>query len=88
MHGERSLMVDREQATGSRYKVESRELLRGHRGLATQLELVDRELERCTDPVRRDRLHAEQLRITELLADTQARLRACWDRCHINARRT
>jgi hypothetical protein len=79
-------MVDAERAAVSRYKVESQELRRGHRGLVAQLELVDRELERCADLVRQEELRAQRARIVELLADRQARLRACWDRSRINPR--
>jgi hypothetical protein len=79
-------MVDRELAAVSRYKLESQELLRAYRGLAWQLEVVDRELERCSNPDRQKELHDQRTRITELSADTKARLRACWDRSHTSAR--
>jgi hypothetical protein len=80
-------MGDPERAAVARYKVESQELLRDHRRLATRLELVDRELERCTDPGHQEELRAEKERITTVLADTRKRLRACWDRSRTNARR-
>jgi hypothetical protein len=78
---------DPERAAVARYKVESQGLLRDHRRLVTQLELVDRALEQCTDPCRQEDLRAEKARITEVLAGTRKRLRACWDRSRINARR-
>jgi hypothetical protein len=80
-------MVDREPAAVSRYKLESQELLRAYRGLAWQLEVVDRELERSSDPDRRQELREKKKRITGLSADTKARLRACWDRSRTSARR-
>ena len=80
-------MVDLELAAVSRYKLESQELLRAYRGLAWQLVVVDRELERCSDPERQGELHGQRTRITKLSADTKARLRACWDRSHTSARR-
>jgi hypothetical protein len=43
-------MVERELAAVSRHKPESQELLRAYRGPARQLEVVDREIERCSDP--------------------------------------
>ncbi len=80
-------MGQREPAAVSRYQLESQELLRAYRGLAWQLEVVDRELERCSDRDRQEELHDRRMRITEVLADTKARLRACWDRSHSRARR-
>jgi hypothetical protein len=82
----RVLMGDRELAAVSRYQLESQELLRAYRGLAWQLEVVDRELEGCSDRDRQEQLDDRRMRITELLADAKARLRACWDR-HSRARR-
>ena len=79
-------MGDPEQAAVARYTVERNELLRSHRRLATQLELVDRALERCPDPDRREELRAERARISEVLADAQKRLRASWDRSRRYAR--
>jgi hypothetical protein len=80
-------MVERELALVSRYKLESQELLRAYRGLAWQLEVVDRELERCWDRDRQEELRGQRTRITELSADTKARLMACWDRSHSSPRR-
>jgi hypothetical protein len=80
-------MVDREPAAVSRYKLESQELVRAYRGLAWQLEVVDRELERSSDPDRQAELREEKTRIAELSAETKARLRACWDRSRASARR-
>jgi hypothetical protein len=77
-------MGDPERAAVARYKVESQGLLRDHRRLATQRELVDRALEGCTDPDRQEELRARRVRITEALADTRRRLRACSDRSRIN----
>lgn len=74
-------------AAAARYQVESQELLRDRRRLATRRELVDRALAGCADPGRRQELRAERVRITELLADIGKRLKACWDRSRINARR-
>jgi hypothetical protein len=79
-------MGDRELAAVSRYKLESQELRRAYRRLAWQLKVVDRELERCSDRDRQEQLHVQRMRITESLADTKARLRACWDR-HSSVRR-
>lgn len=79
-------MRDSEQAAVARYKVESMELLRDHRRLVAQLELIDRALERLTNHERHERLLDERLRISDLLAHTQTRLRACWDRSRLNAR--
>jgi hypothetical protein len=81
-------MIDPEEAAGSRYKIESRELRRGHRALAAQFELVVRELERCSDLDRQGDLRVERGRITELLAVTEARLSASWDRSQSSARGT
>ena len=78
-------MGDRELAAVSRYKLESQELLRAYRRLAWELKVVDRELERCSDLDRQEQLHGQRMRITESLADTRARLRACCDR-HSSAR--
>ena len=72
MHSERDAVA--------RYKVESQELSRRHRGLAAQLELLDRELEGSVNRDRQEALLAEKARITELLAETESRLRTCWDR--------
>jgi hypothetical protein len=80
-------MGDTERAAVARYKLESEELLRDHRRLATQLELIDRALERLTNRDRQQKLLAERLRITDVLAHTQQRLRACWNRSRTNARR-
>ncbi|WP_151084560.1 hypothetical protein [Nocardioides cynanchi] len=80
-------MVDREPAAVSRYKLESQELVRAHRGLAWQLEVLDRELESCSDPDRREELREKRTRMTQLSADTEARLRACWDRSRAGAPR-
>lgn len=79
-------MAEREAAAVSRFKLESRELLRAHRGLAWQLEVVDRELERSSDPDLQEELRERKRRITELSADTEARLRACWDRSRAGVR--
>jgi hypothetical protein len=87
VHSGRRLMGDPERAAVARYKVESQELLRDHRRLAARLELVDRALDQCTDPDRQEELRAERVRITEVLGDTRKRLRACWDRSRIKARR-
>jgi hypothetical protein len=73
-------MVDGELAALARYKAESQELMRGHRGLTWQLAMVDRELDRCPDHDRRAALEAQRPRITERLADTETRLAACRDR--------
>jgi hypothetical protein len=80
-------MGDPELAAVSRYKLESQELLRSYRSLARQLEVVDRELERCFNRDRKEQLHVQRMRITESLAATKARLRACRDRCDSEARR-
>jgi hypothetical protein len=81
-------MTDPERAAVARFKVESQGLTRDHRNLASRLELVDRALERCTDLDRRKELRTERVRITQVLAETQKRLRACWDRSRIRAPRT
>jgi hypothetical protein len=73
-------MGDRELAAVSRYKLESQELLRSCRSLVWQLEVVDRELERCSSPAREEQLHRQRMRTSESLAATEARLRACQDR--------
>ena len=81
------LMGEREQAAVSRYKLERQELLRAYRGLAWQLEVVERELERCPDPDRQEKLRDRRTRITELIAGAQARLKACGDRSPLTSRR-
>jgi hypothetical protein len=78
---------DPERQAVARYKLESQGLLRDHKRLATQLELVDRALERCSDWDRQEELRAQRVRITEVMATTRQRLRACWERARINARR-
>jgi LPS O-antigen subunit length determinant protein (WzzB/FepE family) len=82
-----ALMGDPELAAVSRYKLESQELLRSYRSLAWQLEVVDRELEQGSHRDRKEQLHVRRMRITESLAATKARLRACRDRCDSKARR-
>jgi hypothetical protein len=71
-------MDDPELAKITRCNVESQELLQAHRGLARQIELIDCEPERCSDRGRREELRIERARIFERLAETHARLRACW----------
>jgi hypothetical protein len=73
-------MGDREAAAVSRYELESQELLRSFRSWTWQLDVVDRELEGCSHPDRKDQLHRQRTRITEALAATRARLTACQDR--------
>lgn len=82
----RRLVGDTEQAAVARYKLESKELLRDHRRLVAQLELIDRALERLTNHERHEQLLDERLRIAALVAHTQTRLRACWDQSRLNAR--
>ena len=79
-------MSDPEHPAAARYLVESQELRRDRRRLSTRRELVDRALAGCADPDRQQELRAERARITEMLADTRTRLKACWDRARARAR--
>jgi hypothetical protein len=79
-------MGDPDLAAMARYQMESQELLRDHSRLTAQLELVERELERCSDPDRRQDLRGERVRIAETLSGIRARQRACVERSPLHGR--
>jgi hypothetical protein len=78
--GKGRVMLDPEAVAAERFKVESRELMRGHRDLAARLKRVDAEFDCSPEQRRGEELQAERVRITGLLLQNQARMRACWDR--------